>query len=109
MKGTMDPVRWAIFEIHPEAVMSMFFFDDAEELEEYQAFRKQDQPLELVYLELRVALKEAESFLGAHPGDREAQTKVGELKRKVAELERQATGITLDYPLEVLLWCPPHG
>jgi len=105
----MDPVRWAISEIHPEAVMSMFFFDDAEDLEEYQAFRKKDQPLELVHLELRVALKEAESFLGAHPEDREAETKVGELKRKLAELERQAPWITLDYPLEFLLWCPPHG
>ncbi len=89
--------------------MTMFFFDDADELEEYQAFRKQDQPLELVHLALRVALKEAESFLGAHPEDREAQTKVDELKRKLAELDRQAPWITLDYPLEFLLWCPPHG
>ena len=89
--------------------MTMFFFDDKEDLTEYQAFRKKDQPLELVYLELRVALKEAESFLGAHPGDREAQTNVDELKQKVAELERQAPWLTLDYPLEFMLWCPPHG
>jgi hypothetical protein len=109
MKGTMEPVPWAISEIHPEEAMVMFFFDEAGDLEEYQTFRKQDQPLELVHLELRVALKEAEGSLRVHPGDREAQTRVDELKRKLAELDRQAPWITLDYPLEYLLWGPPHG
>jgi hypothetical protein len=27
-----------------EVLMSMFFFDEADELEEYQTFRRQDQP-----------------------------------------------------------------
>jgi len=85
------------------------FFDEAGDLEEYQTFRKQDQPLELVHLEFRVALKEAECSLRVHPGDREAQTKVDELKWKLAELDRKAPWITLDYPLEFLLWCPLHG
>ncbi len=89
--------------------MVMFFFDESGDLEEYQAFRKQDQPLELVHLNLRVALKEAESSLRAHPGDREAQTRVDELKRKLAELERQAPWINWDYPPGYLLWGPPHG
>jgi hypothetical protein len=36
--------------------MTMFFFDEADELEEYQTFRRQDQPLELEYEKIRIIL-----------------------------------------------------
>lgn len=89
--------------------MAMWFFDDAEELEEYQTFRRQDQPLELEYLKLRVALRAAEVALRAHPEDKEREAEVAEIKEKIAALERRAPWLTFDYPVEYLLWGPPHG
>ena len=89
--------------------MSMFFFDDADELLEYQIFRQKDQPLLLEYEKIRKALHEAEAALRAHPEDQARQTLVAELQKRLAELERQAPWLTLDYPIEYLLWGPPHG
>ena len=89
--------------------MTMFFFDDADELEEYQTFRRQDQPLELEYEKMRVALRDAEAALRVNPRDQEMAGKVVELKDRLAALERRAPWLTLDYPLEYLLWGPPHG
>jgi len=82
--------------------MDMFFFDEAGELEEYQIFRKKDQPLELEYERLRRELLQAEQ-------DKAGEAGVIELKEKLAALERQAPWLTLGYPLEYLLWGPPHG
>lgn len=89
--------------------MSMFFFDDADELLDYQIFRQKDQPLELEYEKLRVALRDAEVALQAHPENESIAAKVLELKNKLAALEQQAPWLTLDYPIEYLLWGPPHG
>jgi hypothetical protein len=89
--------------------MVMFFYDEAGELEEYQTFRRQDQPKELEHLKMRVALKDAEAALQISPGDQELEGKVANLKEGLAALERQAPWINLDYPLEFLLWSPPHG
>jgi hypothetical protein len=41
--------------------------------------------------------------------DPELHTKVAELKKKLQGLEEQAPWLTFDYPLEILLWGPPHG
>lgn len=89
--------------------MTMFFFDEADELEEYQIFRKKDQPLELEYEKVRVALSQAEADLKANPGDKQRENVVGELKKRLETLEQQAPWLKLDYPIEYLLWGPPHG
>ena len=89
--------------------MTMFFFDDAEELEDYQIFRKKDQPLELEYEKIRRALLNAEAALREHPEDKAGESRVAELKEWIEALERQAPWLTLDYPIEYLLWGPPHG
>lgn len=87
----------------------MFFFDEAEELEEYQTFRQKDQPLMLEYEKTRAALHAVEKALEEHPEDREKAAKVLELQERIESLERQAPWLTLGYPLEYLLWGPPHG
>ena len=87
----------------------MFFFDEAGELEEYQTFRRQDQPRELEHLKIRTALNDAEETLRTDPGNREIIARIAELRNSLADLERQAPWINLDYPLEYLLWGPPHG
>jgi hypothetical protein len=89
--------------------MTMWFFDEAGELEEYQTFRRQDQPLELEYLRLRIDLRRAEAALRDHPGNPEAETKVADLQGRLAALEQQAPWLTFDYPVEYLLWGSPHG
>jgi hypothetical protein len=88
--------------------MAMFFFDEAGELEEYQDFRKKDQPLELEYEKTRAALYLAEKALKEHPEDPEKAAKVRELQERMGALEKQAPWLTLGYPLEYLLWGPPH-
>ena len=89
--------------------MSMFFFDEADELEEYQTFRRQDQPLELEYEKLRVALRDTETALQGNPEDTAMAEKAAKIKDRLAALEKQAPWLNYDYPVEYLLWGPPHG
>jgi polyhydroxyalkanoate synthesis regulator phasin len=89
--------------------MSMWFFDEAGDLEEYQAFRRKDQPLEKVHLELRLALQKAEAALRNDPANPELKAKVEDLKKKLKDLEEKAPWLLSDYPMEVLLFLPPHG
>jgi len=89
--------------------MSMFFFDEADELEEYRIFRRQDQPLELEYEKLRRALRDAETALGVNPGDAALAGKEAEIKDRLEALEKRAPWLNYDYPVEYLLWGPPHG
>jgi DNA repair exonuclease SbcCD ATPase subunit len=88
--------------------MSMYFFDDSDELEEYQIFKQKDQPLELEYEKIRRELHSAEERLRVNSDDQTMQDQVAELKEKMAELERRAPWLKQGYPLEYLLWGPPH-
>jgi hypothetical protein len=90
-------------------IITRFFSDEAGELEEYQIFRQQDQPLELAYEKARVARQDAEAALREHPEDKSRQPRVTELKERLPALARQAPWLNLDYPAEYLLWGPPHG
>jgi hypothetical protein len=89
--------------------MSMFFFDETDELEEYQTFRRRDQPLELEYEKLRLTLRDVETALQGNPKDTALAVKVAEIKDRLAALEKQAPWLNYDYPVEYLLWGPPHG
>jgi len=89
--------------------MSMWFFDDADELLEYQMFRRKDQPLENVHLELRLALQQADAALKDDPENQELQARAAGLQKRLKELEEQHPWLTFDYPLEYLLFGPPHG
>lgn len=89
--------------------MTMWFFDDAEELEDYQIFLKKDQPLLLEYEKLRKALWAAEVTLRDHPEDNKGKAEIAEIKEKITALEQRAPWLTFDYPVEYLLWGPPHG
>ncbi len=89
--------------------MSMFFFDDAAEILEYQLFRRKDQPLENVHLELRQALQKTEAARKEDPDNPELKARAAGLKKELQELEEKNPWLTLDYPLEYLLFGPPHG
>jgi thioredoxin-like negative regulator of GroEL len=92
-----------------EVIMAMYFYDECDELDEYRRFREQNQPLILEYERTRRALAAAEEVLAQHPEDREAEARIAGLREKLEALERQAPWLKLDYPLEYLLWGPPHG
>jgi hypothetical protein len=89
--------------------MAMWFYDEAGELEEYQAFKKDALRLEKEHYETRLALREAEASLKGDPDNTELKARVDSLKKTLEELERQAPWLTYDYPVEVLLWGAPHG
>ncbi|MDD3581210.1 MAG: hypothetical protein PHW74_09335 [Desulfobacca sp.] len=88
--------------------MTMWFYDDYGEMEDYKAFRKQSLSLEKEYLELRVLLRDAEAALRAEPDNADLKAKVDYLDKRVKDLEKQAAWLTGDRPLEYDLWGSPH-
>jgi uncharacterized protein (UPF0305 family) len=89
--------------------MSMWFFDEASELKDYQALRRQARPLEREYLELRVLLRDAAAALKRQPRDEYLQAKVKYLTKRCRDLEEQNPYLVAEFPLEVALFAPPHG
>ena len=81
----------------------------AVELEEWQAFRKEVQPLENEYLELRVLLRDAEAALRANPENEHLKAKVKYLKKRLEELEKKSPWISSDTPREIQLWGETWG
>ncbi|MFP3866930.1 MAG: hypothetical protein ACLFUU_02045 [Desulfobacteraceae bacterium] len=88
--------------------MTMWFYDDYEEMEDYKAFKKQSLSLEKEYLELRVLLRDAESALRAESDNPNIQAKVDYLNKRLKDLEKQAPWLTGDRPMEYDLWGSPH-
>lgn len=76
----------------------------AVEPEEWQAFRKEAQPLENEYLDLRVLLRDAEAALRASPESEHLKAKVKYLRKRLEDLGKKAPWISSDAPREILLW-----
>lgn len=89
--------------------MSMWFFDDAREMAEYQAVRQESRRLEREYLEVRTVLQEAEAGLRENPEDEFLQARVRYYRKRVSDLEAKNPRLMEDCPLEVSLFLPPHG
>jgi hypothetical protein len=89
--------------------MSMWFFDEAGELKDYQALRREARPLEREYLELRVLLRDAAAALKMKPEDAYLQAKVKYLTKRCRDLEEKTPYLVAEFPMEVALFAPPHG
>jgi len=87
----------------------MWFYDEMGEQEEWQVFRKEILPLEREYLEIRVALRDAQAALRDDPGNEDLKVQVENLNERREEMERKAPWISSDYPWEFFLWGVPHG
>ena len=87
----------------------MWFFDEAAEMEEYQAVREEVRRLEREYLELRMVLKEAAVALTNNPEDENLQAKVQYYQKRVRDMEALNPRFAADSPIEVSLFLPPHG
>jgi hypothetical protein len=87
----------------------MWFYDEAGELEEWQAFRKEALPLEREHLEIRLVLRDAQAALRADPKNEHLEARVIFLTKRLEEIERKAPWISSDVPCEISLWGVPHG
>jgi len=87
----------------------MWFYDDAEEVEEFQLFWKESRQLEKEYLEIRVALRDAATALLARPEDEGLNARARYLSRRAKDLERQFPWLSAEAPVELALWGTPHG
>lgn len=89
--------------------MSMWFYDEAGELPEYQLARDEIRRLEREYLEVRRILSEAEMTLRENPLDEYLQAKVRYYTKRLRDLEAKNPRFAADCPIEVSLFSPPHG
>jgi hypothetical protein len=89
--------------------MSMWFYDETKEMEDYQRLQKEIRAVEGEYLELRVVLREAQEKLRAEPESQEFQVKVQYLEKRLQDLEKKHPWLAWDSPIEVALFSPPHG
>lgn len=89
--------------------MSMWFYDEAEEMAEYQRLQKQIRAVERDYLELRVVLRDAQEALRTDPHNQEVQSRVQYLEKRIQDLEKKNPWLLWDSPPEVTLFSPPHG
>lgn len=89
--------------------MTMWFYDEAGDMEECRAFRKEVRRLEREYLEYRVLLRDAQRALRDDPADENLKARVAYLERRLKDLERQGPWLSSDLPMEYALWGPPHG
>ena len=88
---------------------SMWFYDDAGEMEEYQNLSDAVRVLEREYLEIRILLRDAEKALRTDADSDYLKVKVQYLKKRLADLEKQAPRLASDLPLEIALFSAPHG
>jgi chromosome segregation ATPase len=89
--------------------MSMWFYDETNELEDYQRLQKEIRAVEGEYLELRTVLREARDALRAEPESEECQVRVRYLEKRLKDLEKKYPWLAWDAPVEVALFSPPHG
>lgn len=87
----------------------MWFYDEAGELEEFQAFRGEVLRVEEEHLEIRVGMRDAEAALRADPGNGDLKARLEELRKRLEALEERAPWILSGVPKEILLWEPTHG
>lgn len=85
----------------------MWFYDEPEEL--WRDFRRETRHVEREYLEIRVALRDAEMTLRANREDEYLKARVKYLRKRLEDLESKAPWLSSDTPWEILLWGVPHG
>jgi hypothetical protein len=89
--------------------MSMWFYDEPGEMEEYQRVKEEVRSVEKEYLELRLMLREALKALQAEPQSELQQARVKYLEKRINHLEEKNPWLLWDTPIEVALFSPPHG
>ncbi len=89
--------------------MSMWLYDDLNEMQDFQILRDEVKRLEKEYLDIRIQLRDTETDLRSDPDNEYLQAKVKYLSKRLKDLEKQGPRFAADYPLEIALFGPPHG
>jgi len=89
--------------------MSMWLYDDCNEMQEFQTLRKEVKRLESEYLDLRIQLRDTEVDLRSDPDNEYLNAKVTYLNKRLRDIEKKGPRLAADYPLEISLFGPPHG
>jgi chromosome condensin MukBEF ATPase and DNA-binding subunit MukB len=74
------------------------------DLEQYEKFKQEDRPLELVHLKLRTLIRDLTAALRETPENQELQEHLRQLQGDLADLERRTPWIVADHPIELALW-----
>ncbi|MFH1992514.1 MAG: hypothetical protein ABIK98_08920 [Pseudomonadota bacterium] len=89
--------------------MSMWLYDEMQEMQDFQNLRTEVKRLEKEYLELRVLLRDTEADLRTDPNSEYLKAKVEYLNKRLKDMEKMAPRLAADHPLEIALFAPPHG
>lgn len=89
--------------------MGMWLYDDAQDMEEFQALRREVKRFEKEFLDLRIQLRDTETNLRSDPDNEYLKAKVKYLNKRLRDLEKKAPRLSADHPLEIALFAPPHG
>lgn len=89
--------------------MSMWLYDELQEMQEFQNLRTEVKRLEKEYLELRILLRDTEADIRTDPDSEYLKVKVEYLNKRLKDIEKMAPRLAADHPLEIALFAPPHG
>jgi hypothetical protein len=89
--------------------MGMWLYDDVQEMQDFQALRREIKRLEKEYLDLRILLRDTEAGLRSDPDNEYLWAKVKYLDKRIKDIEKKGPRLAADHPLEISLFAPPHG
>jgi predicted nucleic acid-binding Zn-ribbon protein len=89
--------------------MSMWLYDDLNEMQEFKNLQNAVKQLEKEYLDLRTQLRDTEVALRTDQDSDYLTAKVKYLKKRITHIEKQGPRFADDHPLEISLFGPPHG
>ncbi len=89
--------------------MSMWYYDDLNELEGFNNLREAVKRLEKEYLDLRIQLRDTQRNLRSDPDNEYLQAKVKYLTKRQKDIEKKGPRLADDHPLEFTLFSTPHG
>ena len=87
----------------------MWYYDDLNEMQEFNNLREDVKRLEKEYLDLRIRLRDTEAELRSDPDSEYLLAKVKYLNKRLKDIERKGPRLAADYPLEMALFSAPHG
>lgn len=89
----------------------MFFYDDFEELEEYQAIKDDIHKYDDFYLKLRIRIESLKriSVESSDCSQKEIDIALEYLEDAKRKMEKKAPWLIGDHPKEIQLFAPPHG
>ncbi len=87
----------------------MWFYDDLNEMQDFNNLREAVKRLEKEYLDLRIQLRDTEVELRSDPDSEYLKAKVKYLNKRIKGIEKMGPRLAADYPLEMALFSAPHG